>query len=66
MKNVSRERIKEIDYGMELLEQKIRAFEERVARFNTEMMLFLRKIYSFDEKIRKDFYQHFKTESFQP
>jgi hypothetical protein len=51
---------------MELLEQKVRAFEERVARFNTEMMLFLRKIYSFDEKIRNDFYQHFKTESFQP
>ena len=51
---------------MELFEQKIKAFDERVAKFNTQMLLFLRKIYSFDEKIKNQFYQHFSTESFEP
>jgi hypothetical protein len=62
-KTANREKIKEIDFGVDLMEQKMKAFDGRVVEFNTQMMIFLRKIYTFDEKIRNEFYQQFKTES---
>jgi hypothetical protein len=60
-KTANRENIKEIDFGVDLMEQKMKAFDGRVVEFNTQMMIFLRKIYTFDEKIRDEFYQQFKT-----
>jgi hypothetical protein len=62
-KTANREKIKEIDFGVDLMEQKMKAFDGRVVEFNTQIMIFLRKIYTFDEKIRDEFYQQFKTES---